>query len=235
MANRILLTALENRIKEHASGFEIKFKNESALMKIIGKILSPFNKTFMTSFKTTIGQKVYWPTRELYEANPSQSFNTLAHEFVHIMDYKLKPIRFTLGYLFPQILAAPGVLFTLLLPVWLPLMILSILSPWWLLFLVSLVFLAPIPSPGRKKAEVRGYGMSCLVRFWRFGSVLDREFNHYVGAFTGPAYYFMWPFKRSIEKQLKPYCSENASVFNDPNSAYKVVYNLLEEHGELHV
>ena len=77
--------------------------------------------------------------------------------------------------------------------------------------------------------------MSCRVRVWRFGSVSDSNFNHYVGAFTGPAYYFMWPFKKSITKQLSEFRQQKSPsiVYNDTVPVWKSVYKVLEENGAL--
>jgi len=235
MADRTLLTALEGAIKTHAPKFEVRFKNESKLMKIIDKILF-FNHLFMTNYITTIGQVPYWPSREHYEYNPDASFDVLAHEFVHVMDYIKKPVRFTLGYLFPQILALPAVLFILLSPLFITLMCLSIISPWWLLTLLSLVALAPLPASIRKWAEVRGYGMSLRVRMWRYNQVTSSKFESSVRAFTGPNYYFMWPFEKDIRKELSAYSlkEDPAHLETDSNPAWRVVYQVLKDNGAPH-
>lgn len=234
MTDRTLLTQLEAAVKEHAPKFEVKFKDESRFMKLIDKVLF-FNKVFMTNYITTIGQKVYWPSREKYEGDPSNSFNVLAHEFVHIMDHIKNPVKFPLSYLFPQILAAPGLLFVLLLPVLVPLIALSLVSSWWLLMLLFLLFMAPLPSPGRKKAEIRGYGMSFRVRMWRYNQVSDWKFERSVKAFTGPNYYFMWPFRKQVEKELTEYRQVENPPFleSDHSPAWKVVRGIIEENGEL--
>lgn len=230
-----LLTKLEEKIKEVAPEFEVKPKNESRLMRVINKILF-FNNAFMSGYITTIGQKVYWATGRDYRDDPDGSFNTLAHEFVHVMDYMQKPVRFSLSYLFPQILALPGVLFVLLSPILIPLMCLSILSPWFLLALASLVFLAPIPSPGRKRAEMRGYGMTARVYQWKYGTVPDWRIERSVRAFTGPNYYFMWPFDSKVRAELAHYGQVEDPPFlkDDPNPAWEIVRRVLEENGGLH-
>lgn len=229
--NRILLTKLEEAIKEKAPNFEVKFKDESKFMKLLGMILFS-NKFFMTNYITTIGQKVYWPSKEHYESNPESSFKVLAHEAVHIFDSMKTPIQFNLGYLFPQILALPMVLF----PVLITLVACSVLSPWWLLSLLLLVFLAPIPAPFRKKSEVRGYGMTLRVSMWRYGSISNYMFQKIVDNFTGPNYYFMWPFKKQVEKELKMYVQKEDPEFmcHERNPAYKMVFNILRENGQLH-
>lgn len=134
-SDRELLTALEDEIRKHAPKFEIRFKNESKLMRFIGKILF-FNKTFMTNYTTVLGPKVYFPTKEYYESNPVGSFDTLSHEFVHIMDDNRHPFLFKLKFAFPQILAVLGVLSLILIP----LACLSVISSWWLMLLAFLVF-----------------------------------------------------------------------------------------------
>lgn len=72
-------------------------------------------------------------------------------------------------------------------------------------FLLSILPLAPWPSPGRMWAELRGYGMSVHAEYWLWG-------HSFIGAkikqFTGPNYYFMWPFTRYIYRKLVRYQSD---------------------------
>lgn len=215
-----LVTDLETEIKKVAPKYESINKEDSKLMRFIAKLMF-FNKKYMDSFITTIGQKIYWPSDD-------RNFDTLAHEFVHIVDYLQKPIRFILGYAFPQILALPGILFLLTLPIWLLLMVFSVISPWWLLILVSLLFLLPIPAPFRKKSEIRGYGMSCRVRMWRYGFIDTYTFDHYVRSFTSSTYYYMWPFEKKIRKELQQYTfKENPDFLKD---TCKIVYSVLQKN-----
>ena len=84
-------------------------------MKILGTILF-FNKTFMTGFITTVGYTVYWPSREKLESSGLGALSTLAHEYRHAQDAKkITRVLFGFLYLLPQILALPGLLFTLIL------------------------------------------------------------------------------------------------------------------------
>jgi hypothetical protein len=172
-------------------------------MRIISYILF-FNKAFMTGFITTIGRTVYWPREKLED---SGSIVTLTHEYQHAKDAdKRTPILFGLLYLFPLILALPGVLLTLASPVWITLMACGVIAwSWWLLpFLLTLVFLAPLPAPWRTHYEIKGSvmglfttnellkerGLSVENRIEILQSQADRKEE----SFTGPAYYFMWPF-----------------------------------------
>ena len=105
-----------------------------------------------------------------------------------------------------------------------PLLILSILATIGLsiymvgyesLWLIGVVVsLAPIPAPGRYWAELRGYGMSIHWAVW----VGDRvRIERKVAQFTGPPYYFMWPFKKSVEKKLRKYEERaRAGIVKDP-------------------
>lgn len=211
-----LLDGLQEKIKENAPGFEIRYKNEDKLMKLLDKILF-FNKSFMTNFVTTFKEKVYWTDLNKFKEFPLSSFFTLAHEYVHILDDKKEPVKYKLGYLFPQCLA----IFSLL-------SFFAFFSKWFLLFLLFLLFVLPLPAPFRTKSELRGYGMSIKVRQWKFGKIHDDDFNRYVKQFTSGNYYYMFPFKNYIRKELEKWKNSDECL-NDKNTAYKDVYNLIQE------
>lgn len=210
------LQALERRIKELVPSFEVRFKDESNFMKLLSKILF-FTKGFMTNFITTIGTKVYFTSRKEYLADPANSFRVLAHEFVHVYDFVLKPVRFTLGYVFPQILASLALL-----------SVLAFLSPYFLLSLIFLLCLAPIPSPTRKNSEMRGYGMSLKVHQWRGASPDFLDWYATVSAdnFVNSNYWYMYPFRDAVEKELKAWLVDDRCL-NDKNVAYAEIYNLV--------
>lgn len=217
MNDQQMLDALQAKIKERVPSFKIKFKNESTFMKILGKLLF-FNKGFMTNYITTIGTTVYWPSRERFEQYPLGSFLTLAHEYVHIMDYKRHPVLFPLGYLFPQIKAILALL-----------AILAVVSPWFLLALLFLLALAPWPAPHRKWAEMRGFGMSVKARAWLGWTISEDRMNRYVEQFTTSAYYFMWPFAKCVRKELTEWADpNNLECLNYSSPAYKDVYDIIK-------
>ncbi len=161
-------------------GMRIRFKNESNLMRFIGWILF-FNKAFMTDYITTIGRTIYFPTRE--DISGGHQWDVLAHEGIHIYDQKISPIKFTLSYLFPQVLAALSLL-----------AILAIWNTWFLLSLAFLVALLPLPAPWRTTWERRGYLMSMCCDILRYGADWVNQ-DYYretmVAIYTGPGYYFM--------------------------------------------
>jgi len=78
-----------------ASGtnYRIVKKSDSKLMKLIGFILRPFNKRFMTSYTTTIGSTIYSPTGTV-------DARLLAHELVHVRQWKKWGLWFSFSYLF---------------------------------------------------------------------------------------------------------------------------------------
>lgn len=99
------LKDFEQEVRSFVPNFEVRFKNESILMKLIGFLTYPFNREFMTRYTTTLHPHVYFPTREVYEGQAKQSMNVLAHELVHMLDTKGHPIWMRLSYALPQIAA----------------------------------------------------------------------------------------------------------------------------------
>ena len=171
--------------------FEIKFKDESSFMKILGKILF-FNNRF-DQFTTTLGKTIYFPSKTSLDNSPVSSTSTLLHELVHVSDRnRLTFPLFAFLYLSPQI----WFLF------FIPLFFIS-----WKIALVGLIFLAPIPAIGRAWLEYRGYCMSMYVLY-----VLHKQYNLSIdfqalktailNQFTSSNYYFMFPFKSIMNKKL---------------------------------
>lgn len=107
------LRALQGIVSHDIPGFEVRFKDRSTLMKVLGFLAYPFNPDFMTKYITTWGTKVYFPTEEFFRSDPARSFRILAHEYVHLWDAKNHPL-FKLSYMFPQVLVLiPLVLYVL--------------------------------------------------------------------------------------------------------------------------
>lgn len=88
-------------MQQHLPRFQMCYKNESRWQKLIGWLLWPINRTYMTQYTTVMFGKVYFPSREqMANWGPSQVYSTLRHEFVHLMDAKRFPLWFELSYLF---------------------------------------------------------------------------------------------------------------------------------------
>lgn len=180
------------KAKEFFPDLEIRYKDESTLMKILGKILF-FNKSFMTNFTTTLGSKVYFPNKKFVALRPLSSLVVLLHELVHVSDSKKwTQILFSFLYMFPLALVV----------VFLPLLLVS-----WKLFLPLLVLsLLPLPAYFRMVFEKRAYLVSLYVLHQlsvkkEFNTNLDTAAASYLENFKDSSYYFMWPFK-NLEKDF---------------------------------
>lgn len=97
-----LLRTYESQMAVRIPGFKVKFKDESFLMKVLGFLAHPFNPDFLSTYTTTLGKTVYFPSRVYYESNPAGSMKTLFHEGVHLWDEQQHPLTFKASYLFPQ-------------------------------------------------------------------------------------------------------------------------------------
>jgi hypothetical protein len=189
------LKGLEAHIKNKIPGFSIKYKtNRDSIpwwLKIAFGFVALFNKGFWTQYITTIGTTVWWTSEEDYNRDPQSSFRTLAHEYVHMHDNQRLGLWFNLGYLFPQLLGVLG-FFGFLGFAW---------GPLFTLFLFLIAF-APLPAPLRKKFEVRGYTMSMATLKWQGHEITDSYKQFIVGQFVSSAYYFMWPYKEKMAKEI---------------------------------
>jgi len=182
-------------------GLKIQFKDQSTSMKILGFFMF-FNKKFMKSYSTTLGNVVYFPSKVWLEADRDRAARILAHELVHISDSKsMGEIEFSYSYLFPQILSTISICFFLG------------CSPWFLLFLL---FLLPLPSPTRTYWELRGYAVTDMVNYKQTGKFVPIE--QIEKQFVSSSYYFMWPFKNHINKLIE----ENRKLIADNRLSEKI-------------
>lgn len=212
-------------LQAQMDGFRIKFKNQSTLMKIIGYILF-FNKSFMTSFTTTIGKTVYFPTEEHLEKKGNlNAISTLAHEYQHAKDAdKISAPLFGLLYLIPLAVA--------------PFMWFFAFYHWALGLGLFLLFLAPLPAPMRMYYELRGYTMSLFVRNEIYKEkgiskpnrrdMLMDLVEAYNKQFTSANYYFMWPFgvTSQLEKAVNDIISEKMIEKDD---IYKEIVKAFQD------
>lgn len=190
---------------------QVKYKNQSYFMKLIGLLLF-FNKNFMTTYTTTIGPTIYFTNESFIKAHPISAMIILLHELVHMHDAK-KINKFIFGFLY----LTPQILFVLALP----LLLVS-----WKLALLFMLFALPIPSYFRMYFEKRAYisslyAMSKLGNKLHFNSNLIEQKEYFLKQFSGSYYYFMWPFNNldaefdaaidKINKNEKPFEDE---VFN---------------------
>lgn len=204
--------------------FEVKFKNESTLMKILGYIVF-FNKAFMTSFTTTVGSTVYFTTEAgLAERGSRSAMSTLAHEYQHVKDAdKVTSVVFGFAYLMPQILA--------------PFMLLFGFINWYLAIGLFILFLTPLPAPMRMYCEVRGYTMSLFMtnlfliedgmREEDRLLALKEQAKRHNEQFTSFNYYVMWPFgvlnklEENAEKIVSGKIMAEDEIYSEVKAAFK--------------
>jgi len=125
MTGKELFDQIAAEIKELHPSFSMRFKDESKLMKLLAVLMYPFNNRFMDGFVTTLGSTVYFPSRRLLSLRWEEYARVLAHERVHIWDGEQRPIRFNLGYAFPQWLAVIGLTAFAVLGSWIPLAVVA--------------------------------------------------------------------------------------------------------------
>jgi len=179
---------------EDIEGFGIGYKDVDPLQRAITKVMF---WTDYTQFISTNAPKVYFENEAYIRQH--WPWKTLEHEWVHLKDadtfFGLLPFMplwfnrkvFGAAYLFPQILGL-GALGA----------IGAIFFPPLLACLGCLLFAAPWPAPFRAWAEVRAYRRSIELR----PSMEEQKVEEYSKYFTGPDYYFMWPFKQGIRSWL---------------------------------
>jgi hypothetical protein len=193
MTDKETFDALINLISLKIPGFEIGYKDENLVSKILGVLVWPFNRQYMTQYATTRYPKVFFPSRKWVEANYRLAWKVLAHEFVHLWDRQQEGASFNVKYASPQMWAVTALI--ALIAIW--------VGPWGLLGLIPLLLLLPWPSPGRRDKELRGYTMSMALNHWRYGGEVRESTKNWIAKqFTGSFYYFMWPFHGSVYAML---------------------------------
>lgn len=178
---------------------QVKFKDQSSLMKFLGKLMF-FNPAFMTSFVTTLGNTIYMPN---YAYTQTQAgTDVFIHECTHLYDQKRFSFLYTLAYGLPQFLFLPA----LLLFFW----------HWQVAVIVAPLFLLPLPAPWRAYFEKRAYSVQLYVLKQLWGDDIDglnASADTYNAFFTGSTYYFMWMF--GFDSSLRSVAA-TVSVGNDP-------------------
>lgn len=218
MTDEQVFETLCQRIREDIPGFSVAYKNESWVSKLLGVLVYVFNPKYMTSITTTRYPKVYFPSRKYVEENYRKAWKILAHEYVHLFDRKRWGMKFNVRYFSPQIFSLLSL--SAIATVW--------VGKWGLLGLIPLLCLAPWPSHGRMRIEMRGYAMSMALNQWRYGGVQADMITWVVGHFTGWAYYRMWPFKDDV---LSRVINTLNKVVEDLPAPYENVHRLLKEAG----
>lgn len=265
-----VLRAFEAEVAKVIPGFQVRFKDTSALQRVLGFLSYPFNPKYMTNYTTTLGKTVWFPSRTFYEAQPVSNFGVLAHELVHLHDERRFGAALVLGIGFPQILTViPTVVFlavagtpalvtcvTLLLGVLLSLVAArlslvlfwstlaatfigvgthAVMSTGWLalLLLVSLLLLAPWPSPSRTHFELRGYAMQLAITQWMTNQVPPSMRESVIGHFVGPHYYFMSWDRNGVARRVDEYVRLVQDGTLAKEAPYDTVHSFLRDRGLL--
>ena len=180
----MLFDQLVKASRNYFPEIQIKYKNESSLMILLGRILGD---SFIKDVSTTVGNSVYLPSSNFTKIHAISSCIILLHELVHLYDQKqVGQIIFVLSYLFPQILFlfVPFLLFII---------------SWKIVVLVAILLLLPWPAIFRIHWEKRAYLSSIYVLYnlgkkLNFDPHLQSQKDIFVKSFTGLSYYYMWIF-----------------------------------------
>jgi len=169
-------------IEKQIPKFQLCSKENSVLMRFLSVILF-FNKGFMTKYITTLYPRVYVPKLPWDSHTIESRIGVLAHEYVHLKDRKRWWWLFDILYAAPQIFA-----------------LLSIGAIWNLWWLLALLFLLPLPSPGRAWLEFRAYKVTIALHWHLTGTKPSVPWLR--DQFVRSYYYWMWPFKKSVERHI---------------------------------
>jgi len=206
---------IEKNAKIYFPNLQIKFKTDSKLMKFLEKVLF-FNKGFMTDYITTVGDDIYFASKEYIKKHPIAATVALLHELVHVYDsHKYSQPIFSFLYLGPQILAILS----------LPLLLVS-----WKLSLLCLLFTLPIPSYFRMYFEKRAYiaslyALQKLSKKIVLDPRLDAHKKMFLTQFHGPSYYYMWPFK-NIDKEFE---EANQKIKNNERPFNDKIFDIIDD------
>ncbi len=181
-----------SEIKKVYPNIEIKFKNESKLMRFLGVLLF-FHKDFMTKYSTIWGNAIYFPSREWLREDPIRAYSIIIHELTHFFDRdKVGKYIFNFAYFCPQIF---GLLY-------LPLH----LFHFDIASYIVLLFLLPWPSPRayyEKRAYlVQLYALKKMHDKFVFTLDLEERASKYRRLFRSLDYYFMFPFSIQLAFDL---------------------------------
>lgn len=160
MADSEYSRVLAETLKEFPK-FRVVSKADSKFMRFLAKLLF-FNKAFMTSFHTTIGNKLY-VARSWRDLSDYGKAALLRHERVHLRQQK----RYTM--------ALYSMMYLLLLP-------------------TVLTFRAML------EREAYEESMRAKMEYWGPDSFTEPAREAMVKHFISGEYFWMWPFKKRVER-----------------------------------
>ena len=95
------IAALEQALADELPGFGIGYKDESRLQQLIGVLVRPFNRDYMSHYTTVLFGVVWFPSRSWRaRVGPRAIYEILRHEAVHLRDARRFWGFFHLSYVF---------------------------------------------------------------------------------------------------------------------------------------
>jgi len=194
--NETIKLYLELVKENHKVEVKVKNKKHSKLLKILRPILELFNKDYWNGYITTLGNTIWVPPHWNEETDTKSQLDIIAHEVMHVLQsQKLTSPVFRFLYLFPQSLSGLALLSFLAIP----------FGASWLLCLLFLLVLAPIPAPFRYMFELEAYRVRLVFyeHAWRTSQAQKQEAkDKIINNLSKADYYFTWPFPKTIQKHL---------------------------------
>ena len=194
---------------------QIKYKDQSLFMKILGKILF-FNKSFMTDYITTVGNNIYFPNKQYIDTRDISATVVLLHELVHMHDaIRINQLLFGFLYLFPIS--------------FLSIALLLFIFSWKIALILSILSLLPLPAYFRMVFERRAYMSSLYVLDkisikLKFNPYINTQEDFFLTQFKTSAYYFMWIFN------LKPqFDAAMVKILGDKHPFEDKIFDMLDD------
>lgn len=196
-SEEIIQLYLKQIEEKHKIKIQVLPKSQSKLLKTLRPIIEIFNKNYWNDYVTTLGNTIWVPENWINNNYSALSMiETIMHECVHIKQANEQTVFIhNILYLFPQILVIFSLLAFLAIPFGLN----------WLWTLTFLLFLLPLPAPFRYQKELEAYRITMLFLKHVYktdtrGSWAEQSI---VEQMVGSSYYFAWPFKKLILKDLQ--------------------------------
>jgi hypothetical protein len=202
--------SLEKKIKNRYKKAKIRYKNDYVFWRILPKKLKTSGFTFWNT--------IWMPKR-------SYNFTMLAHEYAHLHRMKkMGFLKFLFLYLFPQIIALPFAIITII-------FLLLSLGNYAFIPAIGLLALLPWPSKHRLKLEAEGYIVNLAVGKWIKNENIERLQKFIVDSLVGWLYYKMTWERKEATKLVE----EMTQQINErpwelmANEVYKDIYRTLND------
>lgn len=227
-AHRPEVASLLEEMFEAFPKLKIRFKDDLWIYKFLNMFIP---STILYRMSTTLFNTIFISSRQKAWDNQDWYFRLLAHEMVHLYQFKNK-FRIVMTYLAPQIWLLPlciGCIFVLwtLGNVMFINLFLTVLAVFWTLF--------PWPSTWRLRAELDAYAMNFAIKFWKTGIITEKQIKSRLDIMTGWRYWKMGWNKEQVEGLIRDYVNQIRSnkhfewtFSNIP--AFYIAYRVLDKH-----